>query len=303
MKHTKVIIIGSGPSGITAALYLYRSNIPFVLLEKYMIGGKLSTTSFIENYPGFNKEDGVEFALKLQKQLDYNNIPVNYDEVINIDKFDNTFIVKCLTETYECEYVILASGTKEKRLHLPNEDKFIGRGISFCAICDGTLYRNREVAVVGGGNSALEETLYLASIVKKVYLIHRKNDFKGQDILLERIKKLHNVDILTPYNITKYNGENVLESIEITSIDGQITKKIPVQCLFMYIGLEPNNEFLKMKINNQAGFVVTDELMETSILNLYAVGDIRFKPLRQIVTATSDGAIAAIAIQNKIKKR
>lgn len=179
MKETKILIIGAGPSGITAAIYLHRSNIPFIILEKYMVGGKVSTTSYIENYPGFNKADGVELALKLQDQLSYNNIEITYDEIISLKKDNDYFIAEGNEETYKADYVIVASGTEEQKLNLKNENKYIGKGISFCAICDGSLYRNKEVALVGGGNSALEEALYLSTIVKKLYLIHRRNEFRG----------------------------------------------------------------------------------------------------------------------------
>lgn len=302
MKESKVVIVGAGPSGITAAIYLHRSNIPFILIEKYMVGGKISLTSYIENYPGFNKEDGVNLALKLQDQLNFNNIEVTYDTINEIKKDADTFILKGEEETYKAEYVIVASGTEERKLDLVNENKYLGRGISFCAICDGSFYKNKDIAVVGGGNSALEESLYLSTLANKLYLIHRRDEFKGDDLLVKKIKETKNIVLCTPYVISKYLGEDKLNGLEIENINTKEHQILDVQGLFVYIGLKPNNTFIKDEVEMKNGFIITDENMESSIKNLFAIGDIKDKMLRQVVTATSDGAIAAIAIQNRIKK-
>ncbi len=303
MIETKVLIIGAGPSGITAAIYLHRSNIPFIILEKYMVGGKVSTTSYIENYPGFNKADGVEFALKLQEQLSYNNIEITYDEIISLKKDNDCFIAEGNEETYKSDYVIVASGTEEQKLNLQNEQKYIGKGISFCAICDGSLYKNKEVALVGGGNSALEEALYLSTIVKKLYLIHRRDEFRGDELVLQKLKEKTNVEILTPYIISNYNGEKKLEGLELEQVSTKEHKEIKVDGLFVYIGSKAKNDFIKEDIKMNNGYIITNEYNESSLKGLYAVGDIKDKILRQIVTATNDGAIAAIAIQRELKKK
>lgn len=303
MRETKVLIIGAGPSGITAAIYLHRSNIPFIILEKYIVGGKVATTAYIENYPGFNKADGVEFALKLQDQLSYNNIEITYDEIISLKKEDDYFLAEGNEETYKANYVIVASGTEEQKLNLQDEQKYLARGISFCAICDGALYKNKEVALVGGGNSALEEALYLSSIAKKIYLIHRRNEFRGDELALKEIKEKNNIEILTPYIISSYVGEKKLEGLILEQVDSKKQKEIKVEGLFVYIGSQAKNDFIKEDIKMNKGYIVTNEYNESSIKGLYAVGDIKDKVLRQVVTATNDGAIAAIAIQRELKKK
>lgn len=301
MIETEVLIVGAGPSGITAAIYLKRSNIKFVLLEKYMVGGKLSLTSSVDNYPGFNQIDGVNFAMKLQSQLDFNNIKITYDEILSITKEDNYFIAKG-EETYKAKKVLIATGTKEKKLNLPNEEELIGKGVSFCAVCDGSLYKNKDVALVGGGNSCLEEALYLASIAKNVYIIHRRNEFRADALLVDKAKETSNIHFLTPYIVKEYKKDSrLLNGLIIENVEDKSIKELDVACAFLYIGLEPNTSFIEDEIEKENCFIKTDENMESSLKGLYALGDIRSKKLRQVVTATSDGAIAALAVQHALK--
>lgn len=294
MKKIDVGIIGAGPSGITAAIYLKRANIPFVIFEKSMPGGKISLTSRIDNYPGYLDGDGVELALKMQEQLKINNIDITFEGINSVYKKDDLFILEGEKETYFCSYVILATGTKEKKLGLKEEEKYINRGISFCAICDGSLYRKKDVAVIGGGNSALEESLYLSSLVNKVYLIHRRNEFRGEASLIEKVKNKENIIIYTPYIVKTILGEKNVESIVITSQEKDIT--LNVSGIFEYIGMLPSLDFLKIDIDKEDGYALVNEDMMTSIPNLFAIGDVRKKSLRQIVTAVNDGAIGANSI-------
>ena len=298
MKRTSVCIIGAGPSGITAAIYLKRANIPFIFFEKNMPGGKIPLTSRIDNYPGFINGDGVTLALQMIEQLNKNEIEVTYEEVHSVYKKDDIFIVESSKDMYECTYVILATGTKERKLGLKEEDKYLNKGISFCAICDGALYKNKDVALIGGGNSALEEALYLSSIVNKVYLIHRRNEFRGESLLLDRVKKQDNIIIYTPYVIKNIFGEDRVESIIISSLEKEIELK--VSGIFIYIGMNPSLEIIKDQIEIDNGYALVNEDMMTSLTNLYAIGDVRKKSLRQIVTAVNDGAIASDSISRLI---
>lgn len=302
MKKTDVIIIGAGVSGITAAIYLKRAGVDFILIEKYMPGGKIALTSTIENYPGYKKIDGFELALKLQEQLTFNQIAITYENITSIKKDKNIFTLKGNNEEYQSSFVILATGTKEKTLNIKDEEKFISKGISMCAICDGALYKNQEVAVLGGGNSALEESLYLSSICKKVYLIHRRNEFRGDDILLNKIRESKNIEILTPYNVVEYFGEKNLNAVKLKNIDDNKEIKIDIKALFLYIGSEPTYPNLEFDISNENGYIITDDNMMSSIEGLYVIGDVRKKILRQIITASSDGASAAIAIEKKMNR-
>ncbi len=302
MKKTDVIIVGAGVSGITAAIYLKRAGVDFILIEKYMPGGKVALTSTIENYPGYSKIDGVDLALKLQEQLTFNQIAITYENIASIKKEKKVFTLKGNKEEYQSSFVILATGTKEKTLNLKGEEKFISKGISMCAICDGALYKNQEVAVLGGGNSALEESLYLSSICKKVYLIHRRNEFRGDDILLNKIKKTENIEILTPYNVIEYLGDKYLNAIKLKNLDDSKEKRLDIKALFLYIGNEPTYPYLEFDVLNENGYIITDDNMMSSVDGLYVIGDVRKKMLRQIITASSDGALASIAIEKKMNR-
>ena len=302
MVNTDVIIVGAGPSGITAAIYLKRAGVPFIIIEKSMPGGKVALTSTVENYPGYAKIDGVDLALKFQDQLNKNEIELTFDNITKIEFNNNNFVLEGDFDTYKAKYVIVATGTKERKLELENEEKFYGRGISFCAICDGSLYKGKDVAVIGGGNSALEEALYLSTIVNKVYLIHRRNEFRADAILQEKVKNTDNIVIYTPYNSISLIGENKIEGLIIKEIDGE-EESISLDGIFVYIGNVPNTDFLKLDYEQMNGYILVDENMQTSFDRLYAVGDVRSKKLRQIVTAVNDGAIAAISIEKDIKSK
>ena len=302
MINSKVIILGAGPSGITAAIYFKRAGIPFILIEKSMPGGKVALTAKVDNYPGLISIDGVDLALKFQEQLNEFDIEITYDSINKLDKVDSSFILEGDFDSYSSEYVIIATGTKERKMELPNEDKFYGRGVSFCAICDGALYKNKDVAVIGGGNSALEEALYLASIVNKVHLIHRRNEFRGDLILEEKIKENKNIIIHTPYVPSSLLGDKNIEGLMIKNVETSIEEQINLSAVFVYIGNIPNTDYLSLEVEKESGYIKVDEDMLTSVDKLYAIGDVRNKKLRQIVTAVNDGALAAIAIEKEINK-
>lgn len=302
MIKKDVVIVGAGPSGITAAIYLKRAGIDFAIIEKSMPGGKVALTSKVENYPSFNSIDGVELALKLQDQLSFNNIELTFDNIKEINRMQNEYEIIGDFDTYSCKYLIIASGTKERKLDLDKEDRFYGRGLSFCAICDGFLYKDKEVAVVGGGNSALEESLYLANICKKVHLIHRRNEFRGDEILSRKVKTTQNIEIHTPYVPSKILGDNIFEGLLIKNVDTSKEEELLVSSAFIYIGNTPNIEFIKFDLETKDGYILVDEDMKTSLDNVYAIGDVRSKKIRQIVTAVNDGAIAALAIEKEMKK-
>lgn len=302
MINSKVIILGAGPSGITAAIYLKRAGIPFILIEKSMPGGKVALTAKVDNYPGLISIDGVDLALKFQEQLNEFDIEITYDSINKLDKVDSSFILEGDFDSYSSEYVIIATGTKERKMELPNEDKFYGRGVSFCAICDGALYKNKDVAVIGGGNSALEEALYLASIVNKVHLIHRRNEFRGDLILEEKTKENKNIIIHTPYVPSSLLGDKNIEGLMIKNVETSIEEQINLSAVFVYIGNIPNTDYLSLEVEKESGYIKVDEDMLTSVDKLYAIGDVRNKKLRQIVTAVNDGALAAIAIEKEINK-
>lgn len=285
-----IVIVGAGPAGLTAAIYACRGGKKVLVLEKAAYGGQIISTLDIENYPAEAKISGVELAKKMYNQAKELGAEFEYEEVLEIVDHGDTKIVKTDDDEYETKAVILATGTDHRKLGLENEDKLTGKGISYCATCDGAIYKGMPVAVAGGGSGAMYEALYLADVAEKVYLIHRRDEFRGDDILAKKLEEKGNVEFVFGSNVTKLNGEEKLESIEINN-----EKTINVACLFVAIGREPKASFIKDLKIDDSGYVESGEECKTNIEGIFVAGDVRTKQTRQIVTATSDGAIAASA--------
>lgn len=296
----KLIIIGAGPAGITASIYAKRAGMDFILLEKYIPGGNLVNAYEIENYPGFAKISGAELAMNMQNQLSYLNIDTVYDQAIEITKKDNGFILKTLNgSTYETENIILALGTKPKTLELENEDKYLGKGISYCATCDGAFYKEKEVLVVGGGNSAVSEATFLAAIVKKVTIISRHR-LRADKKDIDKLLSFKNVEVIENQKVDKLIGKEKIEKVILKSTIDESINELKVDGIFIYIGQIPPTAWLsKLNILNKYGFILTNDKFETQINGLYAIGDCIEKELRQIVTAQADAAIVIENIKNK----
>lgn len=283
-----IIIIGCGVAGMTASIYAKRANKSVLILEKNNYGGKIVNTMDIENYPIESHISGYDLATKLYNQIIDLGVEVKYEEVISITNNDIKE-VETKENKYKCKSIIIATGTTNRKLNIENEDKFIGKGISYCATCDGAFYKDKNVCVVGGGNTALEDALYLSNISNKVYLIHRRDTFRGDQILVDKVKNTSNIEIIYNSNITKLNGNDHLESIIINDKD-----EINLDGLFIAIGQIPNNSIFKDIINlDEEGYIISDELCHTNVEGIYVAGDNKKKELRQLVTATSDGAIAS----------
>ncbi len=291
-----LIIIGMGIGGITAGIYAKRGNLNVLLLDKGMPGGMLNNIEKISNYPGLIDIKGSDFADLLFKQVKELQIPYKFEEVISLDV--NNDIKKVITRSgeYQASNIIIATGSKPKYLGLDNEKDLLGRGISTCAICDGNFYKDSDVAVVGSGNSALQESLYLANICKKVYILNRKTGFKGEDILVDKVKNTPNIEIIYGVNISKYN--EVDGKIESIVLDNEAI--LNVKGVFIYIGYRPNTDLVKdLNITNLQGHIIVDENFETKIEGIYAIGDVIKKDIYQLVTAASDG-IHAVSNISKI---
>lgn len=284
-----IVIIGAGPAGLTAAIYARRGGKKTLVLEGKTYGGQIINTLDIENYPAEPKISGLELAKKMYIQAKDLGAEIEYEKVTEIVDNGETKLVKTEEGEYETKAVIIATGTDYRKLGLENEEKLTGRGVSYCATCDGALFKDKEVAVAGGGNGALYEALYLAGIVSKVYLIHRREELRGDEILVKKLEEKGNVEFILGSNVTKINGEEKLESIEINN-----ERTIEVSCLFIAIGREPKNDFISAK-KDENGYIEASEDCKTSIDGIFVAGDARTKSTRQIVTATSDGAIAATA--------
>ncbi len=299
MNKVDILIIGAGPSGVTAAIYAKRANLDVLLLEKSAIGGKVIDIYELENYPGVSNISGSELALTFRKQIKDLKIPFSREEVLSINKNDNNFIVTTNKNEYLVNKIILAIGTKENNLSLDNENRFLGKGISYCATCDGSFYKDKKVVVYGGGNSAISEALYLSNLVKELIIISR-HDLKGDASSINRLKELTNVKHIKNSTIIKLNGNDSLKSINIKDENNNITN-IKLDGLFVYIGSKPSLNFINnLSLDNINGYLKVNEHFETSIKNIFAVGDVINKDLRQIVTATSDGAnVISYLMKNK----
>ena len=290
-----IIIIGAGPAGMTAAIYAARANKKVLVLEALNYGGEILNTLKIENYPVEENISGFDFATKLYNQIIKLGVEVKLERVLSINELKE---VKTSKNTYTSKAIIIASGLKTRKLELPNEEELIGKGISYCATCDGAFFKDKDVAVVGGGNTALEDALYLSNICNKVYLIHRRNEFRADPITVNKVLEKDNVKVLYDSIITKINGTEYLESIEVNN-----SEIININGLFIAIGKIPSLDYLNNIIEtNESGYIKSNELCHTNIEGIFVAGDIREKQLRQLVTATSDGAVAATEAIKYINK-
>lgn len=293
-----IIIIGAGPSGMSAALYALRANKKVLLLEKECFGGQIINASNIENYPALSNVSGYDFATNLYNQIKSLGVILKYEEVLEVTEKKEVITRK---DTYKGENIIIATGLKKRKLNLENEDKLLGSGISYCATCDGNFYKNKNVGVVGGGNTALEDALYLSNIASKVYLIHRRDNFRGEKKLISEVKEKNNIELILNSNITKIIGEDKLNSIEITDNRNNISR-LEIDGLFIAIGNIPDNNRFKNIIDlDENGYIIANTNLKTKTDNIYVAGDTRVKTLRQLVTATADGAIAATEITKEME--
>ena len=291
-----VIIIGMGMGGITAGIYAKRAGLNVLMFEKSAPGGILQKIAMIKNYPGYEEISGIELALHLLKQVQSLKIPFKNEEVIGLEVANDIKKVLTKNDIYETKNVIIATGRKPKYLGLDKEQKLLGRGISTCATCDGFLYKGADVAVVGSGNSALSESLYLSNLANKVYLLHRGQEFKGEEELVNKVKNTSNIEIIYGVNISSLNEEN--GKIQNVTLDnGRI---LDVSGVFIYIGYKPDTEiFNELNITNINGDIIVDEVCKTEIDGVYAVGDCIKKGVYQLVTAAAEGAIAVSDIDKK----
>lgn len=289
-----IIIIGAGPAGLTSAIYAKRANKNVLVLEAKNYGGQIINTLDIENYPANEHISGFDFATNLYNQAKNLGAEIKYEKVVDINNLGKEKEVITTKNTYKTKTIIIATGSENRKLGLPNEDEFASKGISYCATCDGAFYKEKTVAVVGGGNTALEDALYLADLASKVYLIHRRDEFRGEESTINLLKEKDNIEFLYNSNVTKLNTKDRLESIEVTSNDGE-TRTIDVDALFIAIGRIPENQNFAKLINlDEAGYIISNEYCHTNVEGIFVAGDNRVKELRQLVTATSDGAIAAV---------
>lgn len=291
-----VIIVGAGPAGLTAAIYACRANLKVLVLEAMTYGGQIINTPSIENYPALFKVSGFDFATNLYNQAKELGSEIKFEKVIKIIPGKEKKVITS-TNSYKAKAIIIATGAVSRKLNLPNEDEFVGKGISYCATCDGNFYKGQVVAVNGGGNTAFEDAIYLADITKKVYLIHRRNEFRADASLVEQAKKKKNIEFILNSKIIKLNGDDKLSSITLNN-----NKELNIDGLFIAIGKVPEtNNFASVVKTTKDGYFESNEECLTNQEGIFVAGDAREKELRQLVTATSDGAIAATAAIKYLK--
>ncbi len=302
-KIYDALVIGAGPSGITAGIYLKRAGLNFLIFEDDVPGGKVNFTYQVENYPGFDHISGGDLAFKFYQQLSFNKITLKAEKIVSVVKENNLFVVKSNKEEYLSKTVLIASGTREKKLGVKGEKEFFGKGVSSCAVCDGNFYQNQMVAVVGGGNSAFEETLYLSTIASKVFLIHRSDNFRADKFLIDKVRNNEKIEILEYFVIKEIQGESHVEKLLIEDVRTKEVCELNCQAIFTYIGSKANTEFIQEKdILDSEGYICVNDELESKIAGLFAAGDVVSNRMHQIVVACGDGALAASSINRFLQK-
>jgi thioredoxin-disulfide reductase len=297
-----IAIIGAGPAGLTAAIYAARAGYQTVIFESAVPGGQVISTDTVDNFPGMKGIAGYEIIDKMLEHVKSYGIEIINEPVTAIDITGKNIVTS--QNTYKTKTIIIAAGAKRRKLEVEGETEFLGRGVSYCAICDGNFYRKKDVAVVGGGYTAVEDAAYLARICNKVYIIHRRDDFRAKGIEVDHLKSLPNVELVMNSAVTAITGEAKVSAINVNNLVSGENTTINVSGIFITVGTIPASEFIPPEIKcNDDNYIITDENMMTNISGIFAAGDIRQSPLKQIITAASDGATAASKAVNYIEDR
>lgn len=289
-----IAIIGGGPAGLTSAIYGKRANLNVAVFEKGLPGGQLNKTSFIENYPGFKNIEGYQLALNMKEQVEELDIPIIHEEVKEVIKEDN-FVIN---NKYKAKTIIIATGTEYNEIGIPGDNL---KGISYCAVCDGNFFRNKEVAVIGGGDSAFEEAIYLSKIVKKVTIVHRRDQFRAQPDLVEKVKKIENIEFVLNVDLKSFEGNRKVEKIHYLDKITKEEKTLEVDGIFVYIGNSPKTDFIQNVEKDNNYLKANKDSLHSSIPGVFIAGDVRDKEIRQVTTAVSDGSIASLNAYNFIE--
>ncbi|MCK9225270.1 MAG: thioredoxin-disulfide reductase [Candidatus Muirbacterium halophilum] len=301
-----VVIIGGGPAGLTSGIYCSRALLDTCIYEKGALGGQIITTAHIENYPGVDGMDGFSLMIEFKKQAEKFGANIKSGKInsIRLAEDGKTKILSVSDGTeILTKSVIISTGARPNSLNVPGEAKFTGKGVSYCATCDGAFFRDKEIAVIGGGNAAIEEAIFLTRFASKVYIIHRRQGFRAAGIVLERAKKNPKIEFILDTVVEEFNGSEFLESIKIKNVITNKESVLNVEGAFLYVGFMPNTEGLKESIKvDEKGFIITQNNLETNIPGVFVAGDVRQKRLRQVVTAAGDGAEAAILCEMYVEK-
>ena len=299
-----VIVIGGGPGGYTAALYAARANLSVAILEKLSPGGQMGTTDVIDNYPGFPQGvNGFELAMQMKEGAERSGAQTQLTEVTQVELAGQVKTVHTSGGDYQARTVVLATGAHPRELGLPGERELRGRGVSYCATCDGMFYRGKTVVVVGGGNTAVSDVLYLSRLCEKVYLVHRRDTLRASKVYLDPLQKAENVEFVWDSEVKQLLRDQAVTGVRVRNKKTGEERDIPCGGVFVAVGYLPNTELYRGQVElDEAGYVLADETTQTNLPGVFAVGDLRKKPLRQVVTAASDGAVAAHFIEEYLNQ-
>jgi len=297
-----VVIIGGGPAGLTAGIYARRAMLNTLLVEKLGLGGQIALIELVENYPGLSRIEGSSMVQRLEEHAEEIGLSVSFAEVERIeDADDHKLIHRTDGNVIETQCVIVASGASPARLNVSGEAEYTGRGVSYCATCDGFFFRDRDVVVVGGGNTAIAEALFLAKMVRKIYVVHRRDELRADKILQERAFKNEKIEFVWNSVLEEIKGKETVKKIVARNVKSGEIQEIPVDGVFIFVGIEPNTDFIECQ-KDERGFIKTDANLATSIDGVFAAGDCRDTQLRQIATAVGDGALAANSVIKYLEK-
>ncbi len=299
-----VAIVGGGPAGLSAAIYAARGGLKTVIFEKALVGGQITVTAEVENYPGFEESvSGFDIVEKMQKQAEKFDAEIKIEEVKAIGLEGLCKIVETNKATYRVKSVIIATGAHPRKLAVPGEEKYTGRGVSYCATCDGALYRDKIVAVIGGGDSAVEEAMFLTKFASKVYIIHRRDQLRAVKILQERVFANKKIEMIWDSVVQEIQGGDFVEKLLLFNKKTKKNSELSLDGVFIFVGIIPSSELVESRVDfDDQNFIKTDETMHTEIPGVYAAGDVTHKVLRQIITAGSDGATAAFSAEKWIEE-
>lgn len=295
-----LIIIGSGPAGLTAAIYALRAKLNVLMLEKSGAGGQIALSDVVENYPGYQEISGMDLMQKFEEHAKKFGLVSQISEVISVKEVDGYKEVQTTSGLYKAKAVLIASGAKPRKLGVPGEKEFTGRGVSYCATCDGFFFRGKDVVVVGGGDTAVKESQFLTKMVNKVYVVHRRASLRAENIIQEKALSNPKIKVIWNSIVEIIHGEGTVVAVSVKNTETGEVRKIPVQGAFIFVGIVPNTDFIDVE-KDHGGFIVANQRMETSSSGIFVAGDCRVTPLRQVATAVGDAAIAATSAEAYIE--
>ncbi len=296
-----IIIIGGGPAGLTAGIYAQRARLKTLLLEKEMIGGQIAVSDVIENYPGFPSISGAGLMEKFEEHARGLGLEIRMTDVITIEGIGKEKIIKTSDGDFTARAVIVATGAKPRKLDIPGEKEFTGKGVSYCATCDGPFFKGQRVLVVGGGDTAVKEAVYLSRIADKVYIAHRRDQLRAEKIIQEKALSIPNIEMLWSHILKEIKGKKGVEKVVLQNLKDNSLKEIDAEGVFIFTGINPTTDFVDVE-KDKNGFIKTDQNMQTSVRGIFAAGDCRITPLKQVSTAVGDGAIAAFMAEKYIEE-